>query len=538
MKALSLESLKMIFDILQNGIYIVDNDFNIVYFNNKALINTKYKRKELLGLGISKISKKLKKEIGILQDLSRKEKIIKKRKFNDIHLNKQESMYHVKSEVSMITIDGEDLYLVSSINVNEDREKELATLEMNEIIMDSQSIGKFGSWTWYLNTDEIVWTDEVYKIFGEDKDSFQPDFNTFLTYLSKEDIDKVNEEVAKKLADNDYIYQVQYDINLNNGEVKHVQETGKVYYDENGDQEKMVGTVFDITNSVLNERELSKINSFLENIINTINEEIVVFDKHLNILLSNNISNNKIDPEGNKLKKRAEIAKLVFEDKVEIKANHIVKEKDGNSFKYVSLTYQEVEDEDSKINSIVEISHDITNLMNTQQELENKANYDNLTELANRNLFSYTLTNYINEAAVNDETVALFFIDLDSFKAVNDTLGHDVGDDVLVTMADVLRGIKVEEDMLPVRLGGDEFTIIVKNQTIEQIEDIARYINKHTNIPITTDAGTINVSTSIGISIYPTISKNEDDLLKDADVAMYDVKNNGKNNFVIFKKED
>lgn len=532
MKEIFNKNIFSIFENLKHEIYIVNSNLELLFFNHVCLENLGYTSEELQKITFDKVSKNVN-SISLSDNHS----------FFDTYTCKNGDFHYVKSSISSYQLNNEKIYIISSIISNDEYHLIQEVREMNEIIMDSQSIGNFGSWTWDLATNEIIWTDEVYNIFGEDKETFTPDFNTFLEYLTQEDIDNVNEQVDSIFNDNKKYYQVKYDIHLKDGTIKHVQETGKIYTDEYGNKKKMVGTVFDITNSVKNEKELAKINSFLENIINTIKEEIIVFDEYMNIILSNQISQSNFDETSAKYQKRLEICNKIFVENEELQDKYIIKEETDSGFKYVSLTYQKILNEKGKVTSVVEISHDITNLMNTQKELENKANYDNLTKLANRNLFNFTLTDYINNSSIDGSNVVLFFIDLDNFKAINDTLGHDIGDDVLIKLSNILKDALNEFNVngIPARLGGDEFTIILNNASLDDIKNVASYINKHTDIPIVSNNITINISTSIGISIFPDFASNLDELLKQADIAMYKVKKNGKNNFVIFDntmKED
>jgi diguanylate cyclase (GGDEF)-like protein len=169
--------------------------------------------------------------------------------------------------------------------------------------------------------------------------------------------------------------------------------------------------------------------------------------------------------------------------------------------------------------------------------LHYQANHDSLTGLANRALFSKRLKKGIKKAIKQQRGLALFFIDLDKFKEINDSLGHDVGDKVLKIVAEILENSIRKEDTLA-RLAGDEFTIIMED--IIYTQDAANLGHDILNIfaePIRVDNHILYLTCSVGISLYPKDADNEKDLLKYADTAMYRAKESGRNNFQFYKSE-
>jgi len=168
------------------------------------------------------------------------------------------------------------------------------------------------------------------------------------------------------------------------------------------------------------------------------------------------------------------------------------------------------------------------------EELEYQAYYDTLTQLPNRAFFHQSLEESIARANVNNTKLALFFIDLDRFKQINDSLGHHVGDEVLRVVTQRLLNVISEDDILS-RLGGDEFTLITEH--IVEPEDaaaLASKVLKALELPLKIEEHQLYVSTSIGISIYPEDNSDANNLLKNADAAMYRAKQEGRNNFQFY----
>jgi diguanylate cyclase (GGDEF)-like protein len=170
----------------------------------------------------------------------------------------------------------------------------------------------------------------------------------------------------------------------------------------------------------------------------------------------------------------------------------------------------------------------------TDRLIWKQANYDSLTGLPNRNMLRERLEQEISKAERSDLKVALLFLDLDHFKEVNDTLGHDKGDHLLTIVAQRLRKCVRNIDTVA-RLGGDEFTVIMGelNDT-GSVERVASEIIEVISQPFKLDQEVVYLSTSVGITFYPDNGKDLDTLIKNADQAMYDAKNKGRNRFQYF----
>ena len=174
---------------------------------------------------------------------------------------------------------------------------------------------------------------------------------------------------------------------------------------------------------------------------------------------------------------------------------------------------------------------DITEIKGHEDQLQKMAHYDALTGLPNRVLFNDRLQLAIETAKHDQKKVALLFIDLDRFKEINDSFGHNAGDEILKTVSQRLKNIIGEKDTVS-RLGGDEFSIIVEG--VDKAEDVSILAKKILNVlsqEIMLDDNTLYISTSIGISMFPGDGGSSQNLLKYADSAMYKAKDEGRNNF-------
>lgn len=189
-----------------------------------------------------------------------------------------------------------------------------------------------------------------------------------------------------------------------------------------------------------------------------------------------------------------------------------------------------------EITQYVGVSTDITELKKTERMLQDLAFTDSLTGLANRKLFQDRLSHEIKCARRNHTKVALILVDLNKFKQLNDTFGHHVGDEILQEVARRLLSIVRVSDTVA-RLGGDEFTTIVSGlEQSEKISEVAAKILAEISKPIRLRGREHNIDSSIGISLYPDDSSNEDLLIRHADAAMYHAKEKGRGNIQYFSE--
>jgi diguanylate cyclase (GGDEF)-like protein len=167
-------------------------------------------------------------------------------------------------------------------------------------------------------------------------------------------------------------------------------------------------------------------------------------------------------------------------------------------------------------------------------EIEHLAYHDALTGLPNRPLFLDRLIVALAQATRSGQNLAVFFLDLDRFKDINDSLGHTIGDALLKAVADRIRRCVREGDTIA-RFGGDEFTLMIpKIENVEDAAKIAQKIIETLKIPFTIAERELFVTTSIGISLYPTDGTDPDTLVRNADTAMYRAKDQGRDNYQLY----
>lgn len=180
--------------------------------------------------------------------------------------------------------------------------------------------------------------------------------------------------------------------------------------------------------------------------------------------------------------------------------------------------------ENREKNHYVVIFTDITQQKVAEEELRMMANYDALTSLPNRTLLIDRIEHAIQGADRNQNTLALLFIDLDRFKPINDSLGHEYGDLLLQKIADRLKERVRKQDTVA-RLGGDEFVVLLESfDGVTHVGEVARQIGDCIAQPVALAEQTVSITPSIGIALYPSDARSPEDLLRDADIAMYHAK--------------
>ena len=193
-----------------------------------------------------------------------------------------------------------------------------------------------------------------------------------------------------------------------------------------------------------------------------------------------------------------------------------------------------VSDESHLSSQKVVLISDVTDYRKAQELLYHQANHDYLTNLPNRRLILSFLDKQINTAKDNNKIIAVVYLDLDNFKEINDSRGHDFGDDLLISIGKSLRDSITEHDLIG-RLGGDEFVILLNTlSNVGEVDAALRSIINSVSEPKLINGQLVYITASVGSSIFPTDGDDAKSLLLAADQAMYHAKSYGRNNYKLF----
>lgn len=238
------------------------------------------------------------------------------------------------------------------------------------------------------------------------------------------------------------------------------------------------------------------------------------------------------------------VKKLLQPEKFVQQINHLCEHVDESSLQIITFKRDKIIECYSQPHRVNHVTRgriwsfrDITERTNMEQKLSYQAMHDTLTDLPNRMLLNERITQAINNAFASKQRFALLFLDLDRFKLVNDSLSHATGDEILRMVAERLRVLLRKQDTLA-RLGGDEFIILITE--LDNDTNTMTYIHRILNAfnePFYIDKYTIVLSTSIGVSFYPDDGDNYNTLLSNADLAMYQAKELGGNQFHFYTSQ-
>lgn len=229
--------------------------------------------------------------------------------------------------------------------------------------------------------------------------------------------------------------------------------------------------------------------------------------------------------------KNAVDAALFGDSKLNVDFRSVVK--DGEEF-YVNMQGEVILNDDSEPVSMMGVVQDITERKKSEVSMQHQALYDSLTDLSNRRMFQDRLTQAMTTAQREEKLLALCFFDLDSFKMINDNLGHAVGDELLKSVAKRLRSTMRQGDIVA-RISGDEFAVAIEGlNNVDELEKIVEKIRFRLSQPYRIRGHKVYTSASIGVALYPLDSANRETMLRNADAAMYRAKELGGNCFCYY----
>jgi len=407
-------------------------------------------------------------------------------------------------------------------------------------------------WDWDLVTNTLYVSSRWKDIVGVDRKDIPYETKEWKKRIHPDDLKSVIRALKDNIKGRTKYVDIIHRIRHKDGHWVWIRIRGKTHYDKDGNALRMTGTHTDITH----EKELQLKITQQAQMIEQIHDSVIATDLDGIIIIWNKGSELLLDYSAQEMIGQ-HITKIYLEEDYEnlIKDIEILK-RDGDRHTtvrlvkksakviYADLSLSLLRDENGEITAIVRYAQDITErkkaediLLEQKNLLDYQAHHDPLTGLPNRTLFLDRLHQGISKAKRHQSKLALFFIDLDRFKQINDSLGHEIGDRVLNIVTERLSSTIRQEDTLA-RLGGDEFTVIMED--LKYSQDASLLADKILNVleePIIIQNHTLYISCSIGISIYPKDETDASNLLKDADAAMYRAKDEGRNNYQFYSQE-
>lgn len=445
------------------------------------------------------------------------------------------------------------------------RQRELEMIEERyELALQASQAGL---WDWNIRTGEMYTSPDQWELLDYRSVATAPSLPH--RFIHPEDRERVLEVLNEHLHGKSDEYRIEYRVREKNGEWTWFLDRGRVVErDEHNMPVRMTGTHVNITLQKKQDEAIALVQqqlheavnyerNFLQTVIDSAGDPVMVIDLEYNLLLINRAAARLVRKGGGTASLQGEKCYRLFceaavpcrdlrfpcpvaavrEQGRQIKLIHNPFHGNGvnNTFE---LEVSPLKDRQGALYGLIEVARDITDRLRIEKELRESqshfyrlAHHDTLTGLPNRLLFRDRLDQAANKADRHRSGVAVLFLDLDRFKTVNDTLGHDVGDALLVEVAARLQRLCRQSDTVA-RLGGDEFVFVL--ESINERKDagvVASKIMKALQSPIVIGEHRLLISTSIGIALYPEDAASIEEVIRCADVALYAAKEIGRSNF-------
>ncbi|QOL24448.1 EAL domain-containing protein [Thalassotalea sp. LPB0316] len=392
-------------------------------------------------------------------------------------------------------------------------------------------------WDWNISTGKI-YRSNIWGILDFPQDG-RRNLGTDQTNIHPQDIPRVRDALNEHFADDSTHFEATYRVKGKNDKWMWILDRGKIVErDKNNEPTRMTGTLKDISHIKTAEERLKLFAKCIENI----SDAVIIYDRQFitvdvnkayqkitgasrQAMLGTSMKFVRYSEAFNQNVKKHLITKGSWHGEVESLRNN-------NELYLADLNIDVIRDENNNISHFVGVFSDITERKQTEAELRKLANSDTLTGLPNRSYFQAHQAKLVN----NKTPHALLVFDLDNFKKINDSMGHEVGDVLLCKVADRILNIGRKQDSV-YRLGGDEFSLIIENTNdIHTITSIAKDILKTIAQPLKLKNQELVLYSSIGIVLFPEDGASPQELLKNADTAMYHAKDLGGNKYQFFSE--
>ncbi len=451
------------------------------------------------------------------------------------------------------------------------RQRELEMIEERyELALQASQAGL---WDWNIRTGEMYTSPDQWELLDYRSDAAGP--SAPQRFIHPEDRERVLEVLNQHLQGKSDEYRIEYRVREKSGEWTWFLDRGRVVErDDNHMPVRMTGTHVNITLQKKQDEAIALVQqqlheavnyerNFLQTVIDSAGDPVMVIDLDYNLLLINRAAARLVRKGGEADALQGEKCYRLFceadlpcrdlrfpcpvaavrEQGRQVKLIHNPFHGNGvnNTFE---LEVSPLRDRQGALYGLIEVARDITDRLRIEKELRDSqshlfrlAHHDTLTGLPNRLLFRDRLDQAASKADRNRSGVAVFFLDLDRFKIVNDTLGHDVGDALLVEVAVRLQRLCRQSDTVA-RLGGDEFVFVL--ESINDRKDagvVAAKVMQALEAAVIIGEHRLHISTSIGIALYPEDAAAIEEVIKCADIALYAAKEVGRSNYQFYHRE-
>ena len=452
--------------------------------------------------------------------------------------------------VRRISFEDREAYVVLAVDVTSRRAADDQLNRSERQLAEAQRIAHLASFEWEVASNNVRWSDELYRIYGLTPRQFDATFEAFIAHIHPDDREQVQATIQKTLTTG-HPFRMSERIVRPDGEIRELDSRGHLITDHDGNR-RLVGVCHDVTDLRQAERERETLMQResaarqlaeeaardIRQILERIGDAFMALDKNWRYTYVN-----------------TKAAETFGHTQQELIGKHIWSEFPEGVGRPFHLACEEamrtqqprqIEDFYRPLNlwfenriypspeGIAVYFQDVTERHQLEAKLRHQALHDDLTTIPNRTLFNDRLEHAVMRATREQSNLAVIVVDLDSFKLVNDNYGHAVGDLLLREVADRLRSALRDTDTIA-RVGGDEFTVLIEDLMEERYAiSIAEKIRRALHQRFEIGGLAIHVSASIGVSTYPTHGHAAVDLFRNADNAMGRAKESGRDTVRLF----
>jgi diguanylate cyclase (GGDEF)-like protein/PAS domain S-box-containing protein len=420
-----------------------------------------------------------------------------------------------------------------------------------EGLADAQAIAQVGSWEWDIRADAFRWSDQLARIFGRPPADCPPDREAFLRCLHPDDEAEIAVIIEESLATG-RPYTAEHRVLRPDGEVRTVLARGEPFFDGDGRPLGLRGTGQDVTERRRSEAALREAQerfrgafeeapigmavTTLEGRFLEVNRSLCELTGYGADQLLTLPGGGLTHPEDQRAERATRIA-LIDGDVATQAGERRITHALGHSL-WVSVQSTIIRDGAGRPLHLLTQMQDITARRRFEEQLQHMADHDPLTGLLNRRAFGEELDRHVALGRRYGLEGALLVLDLDQFKAVNDTLGHNAGDELIASAAAQLQRSLRESDVLA-RLGGDEFAVLLPRGGAPEARTVAaKLLRAVRGTQILGGRTGREITSSIGVALIDSASATADELLVNADLAMYDAKEEGRDRFSLYSDDD
>lgn len=459
---------------------------------------------------------------------------------------KDGSEFPVEISLSPLSANGEVFVIAIVRDVSERKRADEELRRTKERLEESQRLARLGSWEWDIPNNEVMWSDELFRIYGLEPGEIEPTYERFLERIHPEDREAVDERNHKAFADHRPFEDIKRATRPDGSEFL-MRTQGEVIVDADDNPIRMLGVCEDVTL----EKQAEEAQAMLASVVTSSDDAIITRSLKGKVTSWNPGAEvlygyaegeamgqewGLTIPDEGRAEEDEKLQRALVGEHVEHYETRRVR-KDGSLID-VSVTISPLRNSEGSVIGISTISRDITQRKRFEAQLKHLANNDPLTGLYNRYRFEEELEEELATGQRYGNRGAVLVLDLDNFKYVNDGFGHGAGDEVLRGVSEVLRARLRRSDVLA-RLGGDEFAILLRGQEDEDARTVARELLEQVRAYTPQVEGQpVRMTASIGVTVIDQDSSSSGDLLADADRAMYDAKESGRDTVVFLDPDD